>query len=36
MSRVDFWLDLLTKDFIQALKTVKPRLRKTATKCRDV
>jgi len=27
---VGFWLDILTKDFIQALKTVKPRLRSTA------
>lgn len=32
MSRVDFWLDLPTKDFIQALKTVKPKLRSTAQK----
>ncbi len=29
---MDFWLELPTKDFIQALKTVKPRLRSVAKK----
>lgn len=29
---MDFWIDLPTKDFIQALKTVKPRLRSAAKK----
>ena len=29
---VDFWIDLPTKEFVQALKTVKPRLRSTAKK----
>ena len=29
---MDFWIDLPTKDFIKALKTVKPRLRSTAKK----
>lgn len=32
MSDMDFWLDLPTKDFVQALKTVKPRLRSVAKK----
>ena len=32
MSDMDFWLELPTKDFVQALKTVKPRLRSTAKK----
>ena len=27
---MDFWIDLPTKDFVRALKTVKPRLRSTA------
>lgn len=29
---MDFWINLSTKDFIQALKTVKPKLRSTAKK----
>jgi hypothetical protein len=29
---MDFWIDLPTKDFVQALKTVKPKLRSTAKK----
>lgn len=29
---MDFWIDLQTKDFVQALKTVKPKLKSTAKK----
>lgn len=29
---MDFWINLPTRDFVQALKTVKPRLRSTAKK----
>lgn len=29
---MDFWLDLPTRDFVQVLKTVKPKLRSVAKK----
>ena len=29
---MDFWIDLPTKDFVRALKTVKPKLRSVAKK----